>query len=160
MKVGPSIGDIFPATLMAFAILAAPRFRNIIGEGQHVAVAMYDSMVYLMYREIAIYECTGEVPGPSGIGVPLIAPYGAFEAKDGLVIITVASQTIWERFCRAIGGGLSKSSKVQTLEDRYRNFESLLKPIIEEWTRARERETKSWRRSAARRARSFHKHGR
>ena len=45
-------------------------------------------------------------------------------------------------------GGLSKSSKVQTLEDRYRNFESLLKPIIEEWTRARERETKSWRRSA------------
>jgi len=64
---------------------------------------MYDSMVYLMYREIAIYECTGEVPGPSDIGVPLIAPYGAFEAKDGLVIIAVASQTIWERFCRAIG---------------------------------------------------------
>ena len=87
---------------MAFAILAAPRFRNITGEGQHVAVAMYDSMVYLMYREIAIYECTGEVPGPSGIGVPLIAPY-AFEAKDGLVIIAVASQTIWERFCRARG---------------------------------------------------------
>jgi len=99
---------------MAFAILAAPRFRNITGEGQHVAVAMYDSMVY-MYREIAIYECTGEVPGPSGIGVPLIAPY-AFEAKDGLVIITAASQTIWERFCRAIGEDLVNHPRSRRLK--------------------------------------------
>ncbi|MCW2532843.1 MAG: yfdE, partial [Blastococcus sp.] len=47
VKVGPGIGDIFPAVLAAVGLLAALRHADATGQGQFVDVAMYDSVLAL-----------------------------------------------------------------------------------------------------------------
>jgi CoA:oxalate CoA-transferase len=47
------------------------------------------------------YLVTGEVPHPIGARHPSIAPFEAFEAADGHVILAVGTN-IWARFCEAI----------------------------------------------------------
>ena len=62
-KVGPGVGDLIPATLSAFGILAAVLNANKTGEGQFVDVAMYDSILAFCERIVPQYSYTGEVPG-------------------------------------------------------------------------------------------------
>ncbi len=44
-KVGPGVGDMIPATLAAFGIMAAVYDANRTGKGQFIDVAMYDAVL-------------------------------------------------------------------------------------------------------------------
>ncbi len=63
MKIGPGIGDLFPATLSAFGIMAALHHAARTGRGQFVDVAMYDSVVSMCERMVYQYSYTGRSPG-------------------------------------------------------------------------------------------------
>ncbi|MHC1584801.1 MAG: CaiB/BaiF CoA transferase family protein [Candidatus Syntropharchaeia archaeon] len=140
-KVGPGIGDIFPAILCAYGIMVALHEREKSKKGQYIEVSMYDSIVSLIYREVVIYDMTGEIPFPLGNKHPTLSPYSDFETKDGRIVIAVPTQKMWERFCRAIGReDLIDHPKLSTALDRVRNFEDFLKPIIDEWTKKRTKE--------------------
>ena len=102
VRVGTSIGDIAAALFTGIGILAALSHARATGEGQFVDVAMLDCQVAIL--ENAIMRClvTGEVPQPLGARHPSIAPFEAFAAADGHVILAVGTN-IWARFCEAIG---------------------------------------------------------
>jgi len=101
VRVGSSIGDITAALFTAVGILAALHHARASGEGQFVDVAMLDCQVAILENAVMRYLVTGEVPGPLGARHPSIAPFEAFPAKDGHVIMAVGTK-IWERFCQAI----------------------------------------------------------
>jgi CoA:oxalate CoA-transferase len=139
-RAGPSIGDIFPGALAAFGILAAvhKRERSTEKRGQLLDISMYDSMVYLLIREIATYSFTGEIPAPMGNKVGILAPYAAFEAKDGMVVIAVPTESGWKNLCKCIDRlDLIEHPQLSSYLERYRNFDDFLKPVIEEWTKKR-----------------------
>ena len=102
VRVGTSIGDIAAALFTAVGILAALGHARATGEGQLVDVAMLDCQVAILENAIMRYFVTGEVPGPLGARHPSIAPFEAFPAKDGHVILAVGT-SIWPRFCEGIG---------------------------------------------------------
>ncbi len=102
VRVGTSIGDIAAALFTAVGILAALTHARATGEGQFVDVAMLDCQVAILENAIMRYLVTGEVPGPLGARHPSIAPFEAFQAADGHVILAVGTK-IWPRFCQAIG---------------------------------------------------------
>lgn len=102
VRVGTSIGDIAAALFTAVGILAALGHARATGEGQLVDVAMLDCQVAILENAIMRYFVTGEVPGPLGARHPSIAPFEAFPAKDGHVILAVGTN-IWPRFCEGIG---------------------------------------------------------
>jgi CoA:oxalate CoA-transferase len=102
LKTGPAIGDLAGGLFTAIGILAALQARERTGEGQMVDIGMLDCQVSLLENAIVRYTTTGEIPGPLGARHPSIAPFEAFEAKDGYVIFAVGTPH-WERFCRVIG---------------------------------------------------------
>ncbi|MFQ5657320.1 MAG: CaiB/BaiF CoA transferase family protein [Candidatus Methylomirabilales bacterium] len=102
LKTGPAMGDLAAALFTVIGILAALQARERTGEGQMVDIGMLDCQVALLENAIIRYTTTGEIPGPLGARHPSIAPFEAFEAKDGYVIFAVGTPH-WERFCRLIG---------------------------------------------------------
>lgn len=102
-KVGPGVGDLFPAALCALGIVSALHHAERTGVGQFVDVSMYDAVVSLCERMIYQHSYTGVVPGGEGNGHPLFAPFGLFEAKDGWVAIAATSDANWAILCAAMG---------------------------------------------------------
>jgi formyl-CoA transferase/CoA:oxalate CoA-transferase len=53
---------------------------------------------HLVYRQFA-----GVNPLPQGSGHSAFAPYGAFDASDGSVMIGISNDRIFQRLCQALG---------------------------------------------------------
>ena len=102
-KVGPGIGDIFAGSLAAFGILAALREAEATGQGQFLDVAMYDAMLSLCERLVYQHDFDGTVPAPEGNGHPLLAPFGLYPAKDGMVAIGVVDDAFWRSLAQVMG---------------------------------------------------------
>lgn len=104
-KTGPGIGDVFAGMVAAFGILAAVRAAEATGKGQFLDVAMYDAMLSLCERLVYQHDFDGTVPGPEGNGHPLLAPFGLYPARDGLVAIGVVDDAFWRILAEVMGQG-------------------------------------------------------
>lgn len=103
MKIGPGVGDLVPAVLAAFGVLAAVHHAQRTGEGQFVDVAMTDAVLALCERIVYQQSYSGEVPGPEGNRHPLLCPFGQFAASDGAVAIACPGDGFWATLAEAIG---------------------------------------------------------
>ncbi|HEX2049604.1 MAG TPA: CoA transferase [Actinomycetota bacterium] len=103
VKVGVPISDVVGGMFGAHAILAALYERERTGRGRYVDVAMQDSVVALLTFQAGRFFATGEAPGRDGNHHPTITPYGAFEAADGFLNVSVGNDNQWRRFCDALG---------------------------------------------------------
>lgn len=134
MKVGPGVGDIFPAALAAVGVLAAVRHAERTGVGQMVDVAMYDSVLALCERLVYQYSLTGVEPAPQGNTHPILCPYGVVRSADGFVAIATPSDRHWQLLARAMGRpGLADDPQYATNAARLRNSD-LVYGAVEEWT--------------------------
>lgn len=137
MKTGPGVGDIFPAVLCAFGILAAIQHRTRTGEGQYVDVAMYDAMVALCERIVYQHSYTGAVPAPMGNEHPLLSVYDVFATADGLVAIAAPTDDLWRRLAPRVGGdGLVDDDRFLTGSGRIQHADEL-RSIVGQWTAER-----------------------
>lgn len=101
-KVGPSVGDMVAGLYSCIGILTALYHRNLTGEGQMVDVAMLDCQVALLENAIARYVVTGKNPVPIGNRHPSIAPFEAFDSKDGYIVIAAGNDSLWAKLCNII----------------------------------------------------------
>lgn len=137
LKIGPGIGDIFPAALAAFGILAAYHHAARTGQGQFVDVAMYDGIVSLCERAIYQYSYTGSSPVPEGNQHPILCPFGVFEASDGQVTIGCPRDTFWVELVNVIGRPeLAADPRFATNNQRLAHRAETVE-IVESWTRGR-----------------------
>ncbi len=135
-RVGASVADIFAGMYAAIGILAAIYKREKTGEGSRIDVSMVDSIVSVLENAIVRYTLTGEIPKRIGSRHPSIAPFDVFEAKDGWVVIGVGNDSLWQRFCKAIGKEeLIDHPNYKTNKDRVENYDEL-KKILTEWTKS------------------------
>src|SRR6202171_2898154 len=103
VRCGVSIGDLAAALYGVIAILAALRERDLTGAGRHLDIAMLDCQVAWLEDALARYSATGKVPGPIGSRHPSITPFQHFRAADGYFVAGCGNESIWQRFCDAIG---------------------------------------------------------
>jgi crotonobetainyl-CoA:carnitine CoA-transferase CaiB-like acyl-CoA transferase len=137
MKIGPGVGDIFPAALSAFGIMAAVHHAQRTGQGQFVDVAMYDGILAMCERLVYQYSYTGRSPAPEGNQHPILCPFGVFPAKDGMVTIGCPRDSFWRELADAMGRPeLASDPKFLTNNDRLAHASETV-GIVEAWTRGR-----------------------
>jgi crotonobetainyl-CoA:carnitine CoA-transferase CaiB-like acyl-CoA transferase len=103
VKVGNSIADLASGTMAAHGIVLALLARGRTGAGQKVEIAMLEVMAALLTYQGQGYLTTGASPKRRGNQHPSIVPYEVFEAADGYLTVGVANNSLWSRFCQALG---------------------------------------------------------
>lgn len=98
MKVGVGIADVMCGMYAAIGVLAALRYRDQSGQGQHIDLSLVDSQMAWLINEGCSTLMTGQAPERRGNGHPNIVPYQTFAARDGYVIIAVGNDAQFARF--------------------------------------------------------------
>ena len=121
-KVGASIADITAGMLAAQGILLSLYHREKTGVGQMVDVGMLDGQVALLTYHANNYFGTGKLPPRRGNKHPSITPYETYECRDGYFNLGVGNDSLWRRFCDAMGlGQIKEDPKFAINKDRVDN---------------------------------------
>ena len=100
---GPSVGDLYPATMAVVGILGALHHASATGDGQFLDVAMVDSLMALCESMTWRYTYTGEVQSPRGSEHASLCPFELYDTSDGQVAIAAPVSGHWAELCRIIG---------------------------------------------------------
>jgi len=136
-RVGSSVADIFSGTFATVGILAALRYRDITGEGQSIDISMVDSIFAVLENAVVRYTLTGEVASRIGSSHTSLAPYNAFKAKDGWVVIGIGNDSLWKKFCTAINKEELISHPLYLTNDKRSRNCKQLNEFITAWTKER-----------------------
>ena len=103
-RVGVSVCDIAAGMAAHAAILQALYARERSGKGRAIAVSLFHAMADWMNVPMMQHRYGGKTPRRMGLQHPTIAPYGAFECKDGKpLLISIQNEQEWVRLCAALG---------------------------------------------------------
>jgi crotonobetainyl-CoA:carnitine CoA-transferase CaiB-like acyl-CoA transferase len=134
MKVGVAISDLVTGLYTANAIQAALIHQARTGEGQAIDMALFDCQVAGLANQAMNYLSGGMVPGRMGNAHPNIVPYQVFATSDGHLILAIANDGQFRRFCKAAGlENLSSDPRYATNAERVGHREalvSLLTPVF------------------------------
>jgi crotonobetainyl-CoA:carnitine CoA-transferase CaiB-like acyl-CoA transferase len=99
---GAPVVDTMGALACSQAVVTALLHRERTGEGQRVDVALLDLALLANAARLIMALATGEAIGRHGNAHPFMAPFQAFEAKDGWIYVAVWAEKLWAPFCKAI----------------------------------------------------------
>lgn len=103
VRVGPSIADLGSGMFAAIGICAALADRARTGRGQRIDVAMLDSQTALLEHALARVALEDETPTRTGAHHPTLAPFGAFRARNGDMVIAAANDTLFASLADTLG---------------------------------------------------------
>jgi len=84
-------------------ILAALHARQRTGVGATVEASLFDTAAGFLGNFLQNYWETRTEPRKAGVGHASLCPYGIFETADKPIIIGVANDMLWQRFCAVAG---------------------------------------------------------
>jgi CoA:oxalate CoA-transferase len=133
LKAGISLGDYMGGYNGAIAILAALYYRKVSGEGQAIDISMQDGIWAMVFPDRANYFDNHIVPKRIGNKLSSSAPFGAYNAKDGYVVICTITDPQWQKVLQAIGReDLSGEQRYATRENRTKNMEEV-DSLVQAW---------------------------
>jgi formyl-CoA transferase len=134
-KAGVAVSDLMTGMYATVAILAALTHRDRTGQGQHIDMALMDTMVAMLANMNMNYLTSGRSPQRAGNAHQNIVPNQVFAAADGHVVIAVGNDAQYVRFCEIAGRpDLAADPSYVRNADRVRN-RAVLIPILEEIVR-------------------------
>ncbi|WP_042446257.1 CaiB/BaiF CoA transferase family protein [Streptacidiphilus jiangxiensis] len=133
-KVGVALVDVLTAKDAVAAILAALRHRDRTGQGQHVEVNLFASLLGSLANQASSYLATGRPPGRMGNQHPSIAPYetlhcGSTDGVGGPELLAVAcgNDGQFRALATVLGvPGLAEDPRWATNGERVRNRAELV----------------------------------
>lgn len=132
MKSGVPISDLMAGMYASVGICAALRHREITGEGQLVDISMLDASVATLSMQGSNYLTTGVAPPRYGNAHPNIVPYQVFATADGHIILAIANDGQFDRFCEFAGAAdLCKDERFHSNVKRVHNREALIPKLVE-----------------------------
>jgi len=134
--------DIMNATAAAYAILAALYHRAQTGEGQFIDYSQCEGVSSLIGDLLLGYEMNSQIPERMGNAHPKYAPHNVYRCwgVDRWLALEVHSDEEFATLANVIGmPKLAEDPHFADMASR-KNNESELDRIIEEWTRARDRD--------------------
>lgn len=138
--VGDSICDVTTGMFAAWGITTALAGRAQTGRGQHLDVAMLDSMFSMLLTVLAKRLYTGAEPGRVGNRHPVTYPVDCFRASDGHVVMVAISDAAFAKLMQAIGRPeLAQDPRFRRNADRSAH-ERELRAILQDWMGARTRD--------------------
>lgn len=119
-------------TYGAAAIVAALAARDRSGGGQRIDMALYDSGVNSLATFLPAHF-GGKVPMRVGNQHAMCAPWNAYQASDGWLLLCSASNPPWRRLCNLMGQpDLADDPTFVDLSDRMENRDELNR-IVQGW---------------------------
>ena len=138
-----SLGDMYTGIHAVAAINAALLGRVKSGRGQHIDMALYDTLVSMHEYAVQCYTLSGgkEVPVQTGHDMPNSTLYGVFRAQDGDVVIAAQVDDAWKRFAALVeqtGGpaGFGTDTMLHTSAGRNAQRTGILE-VVKPWVSAR-----------------------
>ena len=141
LKVGVAIIDLVAGLMLGKSIAAALYAREKTGLGQKIDTSLLEAEVAVLINAGSNYLMNGKVPGRWGNAHPTIVPYQSFQTADSYLVIGVASEGIWQRFCKAIGKtDLVDDARFEKNANRVENRDALIH-LLTEIFRSRDNDT-------------------
>lgn len=132
-RAGMAVGDMFAGLNAGFAICASLLKRQETGKGNHIDVALVDSIVSGMEAKLMQYVYTGTSPVQTGNKYISSAPYDSFKAGNEYFVIASGTDKHFESLSAAMGmPELAQDPLYCDTERRKKNADPL-KKIIESW---------------------------
>ena len=103
VRTGPSIIDNGAGMWSALAVLGALYARERTGEGSRIETSLLETGLGYMGYHLLGYLATGRVPGPVGSKAVMIAPYEAFNTREGYLQLAAGNDQIFVRLCDVLG---------------------------------------------------------
>ena len=136
-RVGIAITDYLAGLYASQGILLALIDRDRTGLGQHVDIALFDSLMSALTLPAGMLFATGQAPHRMGNEHPSIAPYETLRARDGVIIVAVGNPRLWTQLCAALEvEALKCDARFATNADRLTNREALkaeLETAMQRW---------------------------
>ena len=124
--VGEAVADCLTGAFAFGAIGAALFARERSGEGAHIDIAMFDSVLSIMQSGMAIYLATGKTPRRLGNNLSLCAPFGVFSTANGDLAISAGDDGMFAKLCAALGiPQLARDARFLGTTDRLANLSAL-----------------------------------
>ncbi|WP_370113508.1 CaiB/BaiF CoA transferase family protein [Streptacidiphilus sp. MAP12-33] len=132
-KVGVALVDVLTAKDAVAAILAALRHRDRTGQGQHVEVNLFASLLGSLANQASSYLATGRAPGRMGNQHPSIAPYETLHCGSDvggaaeLLAVACGNDGQFRALAKTLGvPGLAEDPRWATNGERVRNRAELV----------------------------------
>jgi crotonobetainyl-CoA:carnitine CoA-transferase CaiB-like acyl-CoA transferase len=103
VRVGPAIIDQGSAMWMVIGVLSALHQRAATGKGGVISASLYETALFWMGVPTASYLAGKEVPRRLGTENVSLAPYKAYEAKDGWMVICAGNDHQFAQLAAALG---------------------------------------------------------
>jgi crotonobetainyl-CoA:carnitine CoA-transferase CaiB-like acyl-CoA transferase len=139
-KGGIAVADLFTGMYATVAVLAALHHRARTGEGQYIDISLLDCMVAAMANMNTSFLASGMVPKRYGNAHQSVVPYGVFETLDGHLILAIANDGQYQKFCAAAGHAHLASDPRFVTNSRRVEQRSHLLPVVEDIMRQLRRE--------------------
>ena len=112
----------------AFSGIMALLFaRERTGQGGTIQVSLFDTAMGLLGYNLQTYWERGEQPKKCGSSHESLCPYQAFEAADGPIMIGVANDNLWRKFCGVTGlQAIVDDPRFKTNADRVKHRQETL----------------------------------
>ena len=122
----------------AFAVLAALRYRDNSGQGQHVDFSQQEAVAQLVGPAYIDYALNGRIGAPKGNEHPVgaAAPHGVFPCagRDRWISVAVPSEEEWKSLLEAMGQvAWALAERFSTLGKRLAHIDALHRRFAE-WT--------------------------
>ncbi|MBI3636121.1 MAG: CoA transferase, partial [Candidatus Rokubacteria bacterium] len=126
-RLGTSAVDMGTGMWAALGVTAGLRQRDVTGRAVEVTTALFETaLMWVSYHAMG-YWGDGQVPQPQGSGTAMIAPYQAFPAADGYVMIGAGSDPLFARLAKALGAApLATDPRFADNPSRVRNRPALV----------------------------------
>lgn len=136
VKSGAALCDFFAGIHLFSAIMMALYHRERTGTGKIVEVSMQDATYCSLASNYGMYHARGDAAPErtgnrhGGLGV---APYNAYPAKDGYVVVNAPADHHWQSILQVIGReDLKDDERLKTRTARVINHE-LVDELLEAW---------------------------
>jgi formyl-CoA transferase len=124
--------DLGTGMFAVSGILAALLERGRTGQGAYVELSLLDTAMGLMGYLAQTYWLSGRPPRRMGTAHPSLAPYQAFDAADGSLMIGAGNDAQWRRLCDLLGlGALKQDPRFATNAARVENFAETVRVVQE-----------------------------
>ena len=134
-----SLGDMYTGIHAVAAINAALLGRVSSGKGQHIDMALYDTLVSMHEYAVQCHTLSGGkiLPEQTGHDMPTSTLYGVFRARDGDLVIAAQVDDSWKRFATLVEKdagqpGFANDTRFHSLNGRNAHREEIL-ALVKAW---------------------------
>ena len=103
MRMGAAVCDLGTGLWTALGALAGLRQRERTGKGVVVNTSLLETAMFLLTTQFVSHKATGLRPVRHPTGSPRVVVFEAFDAADGRLLITAATDRLFKRLGRALG---------------------------------------------------------